>query len=76
MTAALSYIIEQSLLQRIPITMRLWLKVGIMHPWRTGSCRSGIMHDNTDLCVCPVAVPNIMEGTFLLQLPQEKSLFM
>ena len=56
--------------------MRLWPKVGIMCPWKTGSCGIGMVHNDTDLCVCPVAVPSIMGGTFLLRLPLGESVVM
>ena len=31
------------------------------------------MHDETDFCACPVAVPTTMGGTFLLRFPHGES---
>ena len=56
--------------------IRLWLKVDMMCPWRNGSCGRGMVQDDTDLCVCPVAVPTLMGCTLVLQLPQGESVVM
>ena len=47
--------------------MRFWVKVGITCPWRTVCCGSGMVHDDTDVCVCTVAGLTSMGGIFLLQ---------
>ena len=48
------------------MTISLWLNVGMMCPWRKGSCGSGMVQDDTSLCLFPVAVPTMMGGTLVL----------
>ena len=56
--------------------MMVLMKVVIMCPWRTVSCGSGMVHDNTDFCACPVAVPTTMGDAFSLRFPQGKLVVM
>ena len=53
-----------------------WLKVGIMCPWRKGSCVRGMVQDKTDLCWCPVAVPTTVGVPLVLRSPQGDSFVM
>ena len=66
-TSALSYSTERPLSQRGPMPISLWLKVGMMCPWRKFNDRRGMMQDDTDVCACRLAVPTMMGGTFILQ---------
>ena len=44
--------------------------------WRKGSFGIGMVQDDTDFCVCPVAVITTMGGTLVLQSLQGDSLVM
>ena len=50
------------------MTIRLWLKVGIMCPWQKVSCVRGMMQDDNDLCLCPVSVPIMIGGKLVFRL--------
>ena len=65
-TAALSYSTERPLSQRGPMPIRLWLKVGMMCPWRKFNRGRGMVQDDTDVCACRVYVPTMTGGTFIL----------
>ena len=67
---------EQTLSQRGPILIRLSLKVGMMCPWRKGSCVIGMVQDDTDLCWCTFAVPTTRGVTLLLRFSQGESMVM
>ena len=56
--------------------MSLWLKVGIICPWRKVNYKRGVVQDDTNLCACPVDLPTMTGGIFILRLPQASSVVM
>ena len=48
----------------------LWLKVGMMYPWRKRSFVRGVLQDDTDLCLCSIYIPITVGGALVLRSPQ------
>ena len=56
--------------------MTLWLKAGMMCPWKKVNCGRGVDQDDTDFCTFHLDFPTMTGGTFMLRLPQGDSIVM